>query len=132
MLMKFPKLIDAIRVVHPEPVDDVSFLNELDRQNSLRVKLIACGFAWKRSEEKVQALLKQQGQQPLYSRNLWEFIIRVAFQYGLTYEEWWAIHKTIMERQTGWEDQIQPVTSGEITMEAVKAYINGNGGSTFN
>ena len=132
MLMKFPKLIDAIRVVHPEPVDDVSFLNEFDRQNSLRVKLIACGFAWKLSEEEVQALLKQQGQQPLYSRNLWEFIIRVAFQYGLNYEEWWAIHETIMERQTGWEDQIQPVTSGEITMEAVKAYINGNGGSTFN
>ena len=71
MLMKFPKLIDAIRAVHPEPVDNLSFLNELDRQNPLRVKLIACGFAWKLSEEELQALLKQQGQQPLYSRNLW-------------------------------------------------------------
>ena len=132
MLMKFPKLIDAIRAVHPEPVDNLSFLNELDRQNPLRVKLIACGFAWKLSEEEMQALLKQQGQQPLYSRNLWEFIIRVAFQYGLTYEEWWAIHKTIMEHQTGWEDQIHPVASSGITMEAVKSYIDGNGGPTFN
>lgn len=146
MLMKFPKLIDAIRTVHPEPVDDVSFLNEIDRQNTLRVKLIACGFAWSLSTEQMQAKLKDHHQQPLYSRNLWEFILKYAFSNHMTYEAWQKLHQTVMDFTTRthemeWEDVLVHTVEGQlgqdealfrsaITIPALKYYIDHNGGIT--
>ena len=44
MLMEFPKLIEAIRAQQPEETEDLGFLAKIDRQNALRVKLLACGF----------------------------------------------------------------------------------------
>lgn len=145
MLMEFPKLIGEIRKLHPEPVEDISFLANIDRQNALRVKLIACGFAWKLSEDQLQDRLKKHGQERLYSRNLWEMILRYAFRHGYSYEKWRELHRTVMEytcekTEMEWEDVLSHTVEGRlgsdralfrggITIPAIEYYIEHNGGA---
>ena len=145
MLMEFPKLIEAIRAQQPEETEDLGFLAKIDRQNALRVKLLACGFAWKLSEERVQELLKKNRQQPLYSRNLWEFTLKYAFRHGLTYERWRDLHRTVTDyvsKTNGmeWDEVLFRTIEGQlgqdaalfrggITIPAIKYYIEHNGGA---
>lgn len=154
-LMPFPELIDQIKVVCPEVkrdengVEDVAFLRDIDSQytpqHSMRVKLIACGFAWQMSEEQIQALLKKNRQAPLYSRNLWEFVLKYAFRHGMSYEEWRALHQTVMAGMSktngmAWEDVLSGTIEGHqgeekalfrkgITLPAIESYIEQHGGN---